>query len=73
MTVSFKPPTVRFNPYRLIYYPKNHGQSFSSKMSIIDHYMFICYWLDMEIYVDLRVLVRSNIARRHKNAGIIGF
>jgi len=34
------------------------------KINILRHLIFIGYWLDMEIYV--RVLVRSNIARRHE-------
>ena len=33
-------------------------------LSTITHFIFIGYWLDMEIYV--RVLVRSNIARRQE-------
>jgi len=48
----------------LIYMSFSLESEMSTEKIILDVLIFIGYWLDMEIYV--RVLVRSNIARRQE-------
>jgi len=54
-----------YSPRMYVNTDHNHDYICAKKQHVLDKIIIIGYWLDMEIYV--RVLVRSNIARRQEH------